>query len=51
VIPLNEAARQQLGGVAELVLVPGASHLFEESDTLAEASILVRDWFLRYLLA
>jgi pimeloyl-ACP methyl ester carboxylesterase len=49
VIPLNEAARQRLRAPAEIVLVPGASHLFEEPGTLAEASALARDWFLRHL--
>ena len=28
---------------------PGATHLFEEPGTLAEAAILARDWFLRHL--
>jgi pimeloyl-ACP methyl ester carboxylesterase len=49
VIPLNDAARQQLPAVSELTLVPGASHLFEEPGTLAAAAGLARDWFLRYL--
>jgi putative phosphoribosyl transferase len=50
VIPLNEAARQQLHAPTELVLVPGATHLFEEPGTLAAASELARDWFARYLV-
>jgi putative phosphoribosyl transferase len=29
--------------------VPGASHLFEEPATLAAASALARDWFVRHL--
>jgi putative phosphoribosyl transferase len=29
--------------------VPGASHLFEEPGTLATASALARDWFVRQL--
>jgi len=49
VIPLNEAARRQLPAGSELRLVPEASHLFEEPGTLAAASELARDWFLRYL--
>ena len=51
VIPLNEAARRRLRAPVELALVPGASHLFEEPGTLAEASALAREWFLRYLPA
>jgi len=33
----------------EMRLVPGASHLFEEPGTLAAASALARDWFMRQL--
>jgi putative phosphoribosyl transferase len=29
--------------------VEGATHLFEEPGTLAEAAILARDWFLQHL--
>jgi pimeloyl-ACP methyl ester carboxylesterase len=49
VIPLNESARKRLQAPSQLVLVPGASHLFEEPGTLAEASGLARDWFLSHL--
>jgi putative phosphoribosyl transferase len=34
----------------EMMLVPGASHLFEEPGTLAEASGLARDWFVNQLV-
>ncbi|HEX4868808.1 MAG TPA: phosphoribosyltransferase [Acidimicrobiales bacterium] len=33
----------------EVVVVPGATHLFEEPGTLAAAAELARDWFLRQL--
>jgi putative phosphoribosyl transferase len=49
VIPLNASALDRMHGLRELVLVPGATHLFEEPGTLAEASRLARDWFLRQL--
>ncbi len=49
VISLNEAALRRLETPAELRLVPGASHLFEEPGTLAAASELARDWFVRHL--
>jgi pimeloyl-ACP methyl ester carboxylesterase len=49
VIPLNDAARQQMKAPVEMRLVPGASHLFEEPGTLAAASALARDWFVRQL--
>jgi dienelactone hydrolase len=51
VIPLNESARKRLRTSSQLVLVPGASHLFEEPGTLAEASQLAKDWFLRFLVS
>ena len=47
VIPLNDAALRRMEGPVEMRLVPGASHLFEEPGTLAAASELARDWFLR----
>ena len=49
VIPLNEAARRRMKVPVEMRLVPGASHLFEEPGTLAAASGLARDWFMRQL--
>jgi hypothetical protein len=30
-------------------IVPGASHLFEETGTLERVAELARDWFVRYL--
>jgi len=35
--------------VKQLVIVPGASHLFEEPGTLEEVARLAADWFARYL--
>jgi putative phosphoribosyl transferase len=49
VVALNRAALTQLRGAAELVLVPGATHLFEEPGTLEQAAGLARGWFLRWL--
>jgi pimeloyl-ACP methyl ester carboxylesterase len=49
VIPLNEEARRRMRAPVEMVLVPGASHLFEEPGTLEAASALARGWFLRFL--
>lgn len=49
VVALNRAALTQLRGAAELVLVPGATHLFEEPGTLEQAARLARGWFLRWL--
>jgi len=50
VIDLNKQALQQLGSlVKRLVIVPGASHLFEEPGKLDEVARLAADWFNRYL--
>lgn len=50
VIELNRAARDELTGcMRELVLVPGATHLFEEPGTLEEVARLAGDWFVRHL--
>jgi putative phosphoribosyl transferase len=49
VIELNEQALDPLRCPKQLVIVPGATHLFEEPGTLEEVSRLARDWFARYL--
>jgi putative phosphoribosyl transferase len=50
VIALNRAALAQLRCVKQLVIVPGATHLFEEPGTLDEVARLARDWFHCYLI-
>jgi putative phosphoribosyl transferase len=49
VIGLNEEAMAALRCEKRLVIVPGATHLFEEPGTLERVAELARDWFLRYL--
>jgi len=51
VLQLNRQAQAQLRCPSELAVVAGATHLFEEPGTLAEAAILACDWFTRYLPA
>lgn len=51
VITLNEAALAQLECPKELVIVPGATHLFEEPGTLEVVARLAAEWFTRYLAA
>ena len=46
VLELNEMARRQLRCESELVVVPGATHLFEEPSALAAAAGHARDWFV-----
>lgn len=49
VIKLNEAACAKLKTAKELVLVPGATHLFEEPGALEEVARLAAEWFAKYL--
>jgi putative phosphoribosyl transferase len=49
VIRMNEEALAMLHCPKELVIVPGATHLFEEAGTLEEVARLARDWFRGYL--
>jgi putative phosphoribosyl transferase len=49
VIELNRAALAQLRCEKQLVIVPGATHLFEELGTLDEVARLARDWFEQHL--
>jgi pimeloyl-ACP methyl ester carboxylesterase len=49
VIDLNRLALRELGGIKQLVIIPGATHLFEEPGALEQVAALAREWFLRYL--
>jgi putative phosphoribosyl transferase len=49
VIALNEAAYVQLRCKKQLVIVPGATHLFEEPGALDTVAKVARDWFERHL--
>jgi pimeloyl-ACP methyl ester carboxylesterase len=49
VIGLNEDARVHMRCPTELVIVPGATHLFEEPGTLEEVARLAAEWFARHL--
>jgi dienelactone hydrolase len=55
VLELNELAQQRMqlanpAPVAQLKIVPGATHLFEEPGTLEQVAVLARDWFVLYLV-
>ncbi len=45
VLGLNRRAQAELRCENELVVVPGATHLFDEPGTLLAAAELARDWF------
>ena len=49
VIELNRVARQQLKAESQIVIVPGATHLFEEPGALDQVIDHAARWFLRHL--
>ena len=49
VIELNRQAEAQLHCESQLVVVPGATHLFEEPGTLERVAELASDWFITHL--
>ncbi len=49
VIQLNRLAYEHLRGMKELVIVPGAGHLFEESGALEQVVDPAKRWFRRFL--
>jgi len=51
VIQLNREAMGCLHCTKELVIVPGAGHLFEEPGTLERVAELAIEWFSRYFKA
>jgi len=51
VIDINCDAATLIKGVVRIVIIPGASHLFEEDGTLTEAAIEAREWFERHFRA
>ncbi len=49
VIELNKQAKRQLTNRNELVIIPGATHLFEEPGALEDVVAAAGDWFERHL--
>jgi putative phosphoribosyl transferase len=49
VVQLNHRARERLSGPTRLVVVPGASHLFEEPGALEQVARLAAAWFVEHL--
>jgi putative phosphoribosyl transferase len=49
VLTLNRRARAELGCPSRLVVVPGATHLFEEPGALETVATQAREWFLDHL--
>lgn len=49
VIELNKQAQAQMHAVTQLNIIPGATHLFEETGTLEQVAQLAKEWFIEYL--
>lgn len=49
VIEMNEEAFQKLSCIKDLIIIPGATHLFEEKGKLEEVSQIAQQWFNKYL--
>ena len=49
VLALNRQVAEVLRCEHDLVVIPGATHLFEEPGAMEQVATLARDWFLRHL--
>lgn len=50
VIALNERAYGHLACTRDLIIVPGATHLFEEPGTMEQVALHAARWFVRWLV-
>ena len=50
VIELNQEALQRLQCEKELIIIPGATHLFEERGALDEVAQAAASWFVRHMV-
>jgi putative phosphoribosyl transferase len=49
VFECNHQASELMRAEHQLAIVPGASHLFEEPNSLAHVAILASSWFQQHL--
>jgi len=49
VIQMNQEAYDRMTTLRKMIIIPGASHLFEEPGTLEEVARLATEWFKKYL--
>ncbi len=48
VITLNQQAYAALNTEKKIIIIPGATHLFEETGTLEQVAILAQEWFVEW---
>ncbi|MFI7705817.1 dienelactone hydrolase family protein [Nonomuraea sp. NPDC049480] len=51
VVELNEEAQRRLRAESRMIVVPGATHLFEEPGALEAVAEYARDWFTTHFAA
>jgi predicted alpha/beta-hydrolase family hydrolase len=51
VLELNQSAYMQMLGTREMIVVPRATHLFEEHGAMEQVAALASGWFLQHLPA
>ena len=49
VIQMNQEAYDRMTALRKMIIIPGASHLFDEPGTLEEVARLATEWFEKYL--
>ncbi|KKP95831.1 MAG: Dienelactone hydrolase family protein [candidate division TM6 bacterium GW2011_GWE2_36_25] len=49
VIQMNQESLAQINAKKELIIIPGATHLFEEPGTLEKVANEATQWFINYL--
>jgi putative phosphoribosyl transferase len=49
VLALNQQAHDEMRCERQLVVIPGATHLFEEPGALARVAVLAAEWFRQHL--
>lgn len=49
VLHLNQLAKQAMQTKCDILTIDGATHLFEEADTLQSAAYAAKEWFVQYL--
>jgi putative phosphoribosyl transferase len=50
IIELNQMAYDRITAEKQFKIIPGATHLFEETGALEEVAQLAAEWFTRYLV-
>ncbi len=49
VLHLNKIAKQAMQAKCDILIIDGATHLFEEPGTLDQAANAAKQWFMKYL--